>query len=87
VVRARNPCHSRALVAGAGVLFPLVGWDGLTKCGAFGLVLGINDGVRRTLEANYRPPRRAVGGGLPLNGDRKTRALALLTTKGESYGV
>jgi len=46
------------LVAGAGVLFSLVGWDGLAQCGAFGLVLGINGGVRGVLEANYRAPLR-----------------------------
>ena len=37
-----------------------------------------------TLEANYRPPRRAVGGGLWLNGNRKTQAESLFTKKGES---
>jgi hypothetical protein len=58
VVRAGNPCHSRALVAGAGVLLPLVGWDGLAQCGAFGLVLGINDGVCPAVEADYRAPVR-----------------------------
>lgn len=51
----------------AGVGLPLVGRSGRTYGRFLGLVLGFNDSMREALEANYRPPIEAVGGGLFLN--------------------
>jgi hypothetical protein len=74
---------SCALGLGAGFLLPLVGRDGLTQCGAFGLVLGVNERLRATIEANYRPPVEVGGWWSAAKWRQKNQAERLLTIKGE----
>ena len=69
----------------AGFGLSLVGWYWIAQCRFFGVVLGDNDRMREALEANYRPPGKAVGGGLLLNGDRGRGREPSPIRKGGSY--